>query len=75
MNKEYFCPKCGADLTKIGFISKEMILTHYYWKWSKSKKRFISDDGSQEGTDDEPEFECSHCRQDITQYVRDTDLI
>ena len=75
MIKEYICPQCGADLTKTGFISKEMILTHYHWKWKKSKKCFIPNKVSQERIDNESELECLHCRQNITQYVRDLDLI
>ena len=75
MNNEYICPKCGEDLVKVGFISKEMILTHFNWTFKKSKGFFDSDKGSQEGTDDNPEFECSHCEQDITQYIRDKNLV
>jgi len=75
MKKEILCPECKADLIKEGFHSYERVLMRYYWKWNKKRKWFDSDDGQVREGDNECEFYCNSCEKDITDFVREKELV
>lgn len=67
--KKILCPECGADLKKVGAISRETAYVNYDWKWNKRKNYFVSKEESIDGGDLEGMF-CRECEKEI-----DADLI
>ena len=72
--KVFLCPYCKKDLKELGFRTEETVNKIYDWQWSKKKKYFKSDEGDEnEGSVDG--IYCNDCDNDISDYVRNCDLI
>ncbi len=69
---EYNCPNCKKDLRKVGFYSRESVITQYRWKWNEEHKWFESGKGEiKDSVDSVGVHFCNDCDVETTDISKE----
>lgn len=72
--KKLLCPHCKKDLKETGFRTAETIYKNFDWEWDKKKGYFENDDGETDSSEVDGIY-CNNCNNEISDFVRNNELI